>query len=131
MPITHSGSCLCGGVAFEVGGPLREVVACHCEQCRKTSGHHVAATRASAADLRLTCEETLTWYRSSDEAERGFCVRCGGNLFWRRIGSDKVSIMAGVIDDTSDLTLGRHIFVKDKADYVILPDDALTFDEAD
>lgn len=131
MPNVHTGSCLCGGVAFEVAGPLREIVACHCEQCRKTSGHHVAATRAAAEALRFISDETLTWYRSSDEAERGFCARCGGNLFWRRFGSDMVSIMAGTLDDTSDLTLGRHIFVKDKADYVTLPDTALTFDQAD
>ncbi|MEL7466007.1 MAG: GFA family protein [Pseudomonadota bacterium] len=126
----NTGSCLCGGVAYEVEGTLREVVACHCEQCRKTSGHHVAATQAPIAAVTITADETLTWYRSSDEAERGFCARCGGNVFWCQIGSDRISIMAGTFDDTSGLTLGRHIFVKDKADYVTLPVDAPTFDEA-
>ena len=131
MSEKRTGSCLCGGVAYEVAGPLREIVGCHCGQCQKTSGHHVAATRAEAADFRLVRDETLTWYRSSEAAERGFCVRCGGNLFWRRVGSDKISIMAGTLDETADLPFQRHIFVKDKADYVILPDDALQFSESD
>ena len=30
-----SGSCLCGAVTYEVHGPLRNVVARHCKQCRK------------------------------------------------------------------------------------------------
>ena len=113
----RTGSCVCGGVAYEVAGPLREIIACHCEQCRKTSGHHVAATQAPAAAMTFLADETLAWYRSSDAAERGFCRRCGGSLFWRRVGDDRVSIMAGTLDDTSDLSMNRHIFVRFKADY--------------
>lgn len=127
----HTGSCLCGGVAYEVAGPMREIVGCHCKQCRKTSGHHVAATNAPAGALTLTADDTLTWFRSSDAAERGFCNRCGGNLFWRRIESDTISIFAGTLDDTSDLPFRRHIFAKDKADYVTLPAGDAVFAESD
>ena len=130
MPDPHTGSCLCGGVAFSVAGPMREIIACHCEQCRKTSGHHVAATNAPASALTLTSEETLTWHVSSDQAKRGFCNRCGGNLFWRRRGSDTISIFAGTLDDTSDLTLKRHIFVKYKAEYMTLPEGCEAFEES-
>lgn len=131
MPDKRTGSCLCGGVAYEVSGPLREIIGCHCEQCRKTTGHHVAATSAPASALTLTAGETLTWYRSSEGAERGFCSRCGGQLFWRRVNSDRISIMAGTLDDTSDLPFNRHIFVKYKADYVTLPPGDAVFDESD
>lgn len=131
MPETRTGSCLCGGVAYQVTGPLREIIGCHCEQCRKTTGHFVAATRAPAEALTLTCDDTLTWYRSSENAERGFCNRCGGQLFWRRVNSGAVSIMAGTLDDTSDLPFHRHIFVKYKADYVTLPPGDAAFDESD
>ncbi len=40
----HTGSCLRGGVRCEIHGPLRDVVAYHCSQYRKTSGHIVAMT---------------------------------------------------------------------------------------
>jgi len=43
---------LCGAVRYEVRGPLRPVVACHCTQCRRMTGHFLAATAAREADLR-------------------------------------------------------------------------------
>ncbi len=50
---THSGSCLCGAVVFEVNGPLRDVIACHCSQCRKTTGHFMPASAAKHEHFRL------------------------------------------------------------------------------
>ncbi|QIE56110.1 GFA family protein [Pikeienuella piscinae] len=131
MTETHTGSCLCGGVAYEVDGPLRAVWGCHCRQCRKTSGHHVAATAAPAEAHRLTAEETLRWYRSSAGAERGFCGRCGGNLFWRRVGGATISIFAGTLDAPTGLSLTRHIFARYKGDYYDLADGAGIFPESD
>ncbi len=84
------GSCECGAVAYEVSGPLRPVVGCHCRQCRKTSGHYVAATQCAKSDVTLTMDRALKWYRSSTNAERGFCNTCGSSLFWRVDGSDHV-----------------------------------------
>ena len=37
-----TGSCLCGAVAFEITGPLRPVIACHCHQCRKQTGTYMS-----------------------------------------------------------------------------------------
>ena len=98
MQTKHTGQCLCGGVKYAVNGPLRQIIACHCSQCRRTSGHHVAASSASTAEIIFESAATLTWYRSSAQAERGFCSLCGGNLFWRQIDSDTTSIMAGTLD---------------------------------
>ena len=47
----HNGSCLCGAVTFEVNGSLRPPDACHCNQCRKQSGHFWASTDVPLADL--------------------------------------------------------------------------------
>jgi hypothetical protein len=41
-----SGGCLCEGVRYTLTGDLRPIIACHCQQCQKTSGHYVAATAA-------------------------------------------------------------------------------------
>jgi hypothetical protein len=43
--IRATGGCLCGAVRYEVRGPLRPVVYCHCTQCRRTSGHFSASRR--------------------------------------------------------------------------------------
>lgn len=112
------GSCLCRGVTFTLTGPLRNSVACHCQQCRKTSGHYVSATQVDAAQLKITKNETLTWYRSSPPAERGFCNRCGSSLFWRH-DDDKgaTSVMSGALDGPTGITTEKHIYVADKGDY--------------
>jgi hypothetical protein len=71
MSKTLRGSCLCGGVTYALNGPLRPMIVCHCIQCRKMSGHFIAATQSLASDVE---GESLKWYRSSDVAERGFCA---------------------------------------------------------
>lgn len=124
MSESHHGGCLCGAVRYTITGPLRDIVACHCSQCRRTSGHFVAATSAPAAALTVERDTGLAWYRSSDTAERGFCRVCGGNLFWRMLGSKDVSVMAGTLDAPTGLRISKHIFVADKSDYYTLEDGA-------
>ncbi len=116
------GSCLCGGVRFEVTGPLRPVVACHCVQCRKTSGHYVAATSALRDDIRFAADETLRWFRASTTARRGFCGTCGSSLFWAPDEGPRLSIHAGVLDGPTGLSVIGHIFCADKGDYYTLDD---------
>jgi hypothetical protein len=112
-----TGSCLCGGVSFTIEGPLRDVVVCHCGQCRKTTGSRVEATKARNEHIRFVSDATLAWYPSSPEAARGFCSRCGGNLFWRQTGAEATSIMAGTLDPPTGLRVTRHIFCDDRSDY--------------
>lgn len=113
----YRGSCHCGGVSYQTPGPLRPVIACHCGQCRKQSGHYWAATQAANASLDIKDTGTLTWYRASERAARGFCNRCGASLFWREDGTDTTSIGAGTLDGPSGLATAKHIYVKDKGDY--------------
>ena len=65
----------------------------------------------------MISDETLRWYSSSADAKRGFCSRCGGNVFWRPENSDKVSIMAGTIDPPTGLRTIENIFTEDMNDY--------------
>ena len=121
MP-TIKGSCLCGGITYEVTGKLRDVIACHCTQCRKTSGHFVAATACDDDDLKFNKLDTLTWYRSSPIAERGFCNRCGSTMFFRPQVGNFTSIMAGTIDGSSGTKLSHHIHCTTKGDYYEITD---------
>jgi len=61
----RTGGCLCGAVRYEVRGALRPIVMCHCSQCRRMTGHVMAATGARHADFRLLSEDRLGWYASS------------------------------------------------------------------
>jgi len=117
LPTHGQGHCLCGAIRFEIDGPMRDVVVCHCGQCRRQHGSPPGYTQAAWEHVRLAGEEALTWYRSSEKARRGFCRICGSSLFWEPIGAGRVSIAAGSLDSPTGLKTIRHIFVADKGDY--------------
>ena len=76
------GSCLCGGVRYEIDGPIEGAMHCHCSMCRKAHG---AAFRSRAGirakDFRwVSGEGVITWFESSPGNHRGFCSRCGSPL---------------------------------------------------
>lgn len=119
----HAGGCMCGQVRYEVRGPLRGVIACHCSQCRRSSGHYAAMTSAPAGKITMSRADSLVWFRSSDTAERAFCGTCGSNLFWKLAGRDSISITAGTLDLPTGIALEQHIFVADKSDYYSIDDD--------
>ena len=96
-PMT-SGHCLCGAVSYTISGDLRPIMYCHCEQCRRTSGHFVAATACKPSQISFDADVGLEWYRSSPEAKRGFCKSCGSNLFWAPEHHPYWSVFAGALD---------------------------------
>lgn len=126
-----TGGCLCGAVRFEIHGQPRPPVACHCSQCRRTSGHYGAFTAVPLGELKLLDERGLKWFRSSETAERGFCGECGSSLFWKRDGAGRLSVAAGALDQPTGLALAGHIFVASKGDYYALGDGLPSFPEGD
>ncbi|MEP4768821.1 MAG: GFA family protein [Roseibium sp.] len=123
------GRCDCGKVSFEVESVRDTVTACHCGQCRRTSGHHWAATHAPYDSLVFSNDEGLQWYESSDWAKRGFCKHCGSSLFYRMNGEAGVGIAAGCLDLPTDMKISKHIFVADKGDYYDIADDVPQIDK--
>jgi hypothetical protein len=77
----------------------------------------MSATAAADKDLGIQSRQTLTWYRSSDSAERAFCSRCGSVLFWKGDGTDYTAIAAGSIDGELGVPLEGHIFCDFAGDY--------------
>jgi len=111
------GSCLCRGVTFEADAPLGDVIACHCSQCRRTSGHIWAGSFVPRAQFRLLSDATLRWYRSSPGVERGFCRDCGASLFWQPSEGADICVAAGALDLPTGLRLTEHWHREDAADY--------------
>ncbi|QPC44436.1 GFA family protein [Kaustia mangrovi] len=124
-----NGSCLCGAVRFTVREPLRPVVYCHCHQCRKQTGHYMAATSAPLGRFVIIEDRGLRWYRASEAARRGFCSLCGSTLFWHADGADRISIAAGAIDGETGIRGEGHIFCADKGDYYEIADGDYRWEE--
>ena len=120
---TPSGRCLCGAVTYRVTGPLRYVTDCHCERCRRFTGHHMAASAASVADLHIDDPSgRLTWH-DVPGAAYGFCGTCGSSLFWRADSDTaQMSICAGTLDTPTGLTTVEAWWTSQASDYFTRPD---------
>lgn len=123
-----TGGCLCGAVQYEITGPMRDIIMCHCVMCQKSSGHHFAATSAIDEDLQIKDTGTLKWFKSSDHAKRGFCSECGSSLFWKMSGLERTSILAGTLDEDLNLPVSTHYFVSEKKGYYKLDDGIQQYD---
>ncbi|MEP5759259.1 MAG: GFA family protein [Litoreibacter sp.] len=123
------GRCDCGAVKFEVDVVRETVTVCHCRQCRRTSGHVWASTKAKFDAVIFSSDHGLEWYESSGFAKRGFCRNCGSSLFYRMNNEDGVGISAGCLETPTNLRIGKHIFCKDKGDYYEISDGAAQIDK--
>jgi hypothetical protein len=121
-----SGSCACRGVCYHVTGPLRDVYNCHCERCRRITGHHMAATAAAPENVVLSEQATLRWYEPAPGVYYGFCENCGSTLFWRTAEQpDKFCIAAGTLDRPTGLTTTQAWWVAEASDYHARPADVV------
>jgi hypothetical protein len=111
------GSCHCGHVVFRAEPPVRDVIACHCTQCRKVSGHYWAAASVPHDRLHLLRDDGLVWFQSSDAARRAFCKDCGAALFWDPTDGDHISFAAGAVEGATGLRIESHWFTEDAGDY--------------
>ena len=122
------GSCLCGGVRFEVEPPFRIALHCHCSRCRKHSGTF-GLTQARVPKERfrlLDGDELIRVYAPEGGKVKAFCGECGSSLFggdWPH--GEEVSIRMGAFDDDPGITPQAHVFVESRAAWDVLPDDGL------
>ena len=122
-----TGSCLCGAVRYEVRGPLRDILFCHCENCRRTHGHFSAYTSARREDLVITDVRGLKWFHTDKDVTpnvlRGFCQECGSSVFWDPQGYEYVYISAGTVDPPTGIKGAGHIWLSEAGDYYQISDD--------
>ncbi len=75
-------------------------------------------------DLTIHGDDKVTWYRSSEKVQRGFCSLCGSTLFWNPTidGYKFISIGMGAFESPTGVRLAKHTFVGDKGDYYDISD---------
>lgn len=114
------GGCLCGAVQFEITGPIRNIVYCHCSRCRKAQGSAFATNGIVAADdLAITRGvEELTVYESVPGKTKHFCRICGSPIASKNAADpDNVRVRIGTIESSIDERPMAHIFATSKADW--------------
>ena len=109
---TATGKCLCGAVSFTADSVEHHVHSCHCTTCVKWSSGPMLA--ASATNVAFEGAENIIRYGSSAWAERGFCGKCGTNLFYQLKDADTYIMCTGTFDDQSVFELVGEIYIDEK-----------------
>jgi hypothetical protein len=123
-----SGSCLCGGVRFEVAGPFDAVVHCHCTSCKRLSGGVGTTSGRVATDaIRIVAgDDLLRTFQPDEGSAKTFCSVCGSNLFGAGWPDSEVSVVRlTALDEGLDQAPQAHIFVGSVAAWETLPEDGL------
>ena len=121
----YTGGCLCGAVRFEIRGPIRDIVYCHCSRCRKAQGSAFATNGiVEAADFHmLSGADSLTGYESSPGQTKFFCKTCGSPIMSRSTQNpEHVRVRIGTIDSDIVERPVAHIFATSKANWEEIAD---------
>lgn len=96
LPLT--GGCQCGAIRFACDAPPDNVHLCHCRMCQKAVGGPFAVIcPVLKISFRVTRGE-ISWFRSSDLAQRGFCRDCGTPLIFNYPDAADIGVLAGSFD---------------------------------
>ena len=123
------GSCLCGGVRFEIDRAVGPFELCHCPRCRKVSGSAFAAgLGVRVQDFRWRSGTELIRIFEAPIGERppayraAFCSQCGSPVPDLPARATWFEIPAGLLDDDPTLRPDKHIFVECKSPWFFIAD---------
>ncbi len=123
-----TGGCLCGAVRYRADADPIRVVSCHCGTCRRVSGAAFMTFVHFAADRFTWTGREPQRYRSSAEAERGFCPVCGSTLSMREaVLADRVQVSLGSLDRPDLVRPDDHVWTASQLPWLELVDDRPRF----
>lgn len=120
------GSCLCGGVKYEIDGAVVKITNCHCSLCRKMSGSAFssAATIPASFFRFVAGEDLLKEWESSPGYHRVFCGRCGSPILKRKAkDADNLRLRVGTLDSDPGISPSQHLHAGSKAPWVEINDE--------
>ena len=125
------GSCLCGGIVFEITGDVPRIGQCHCSLCRKVSGGGSTTTIPVAAEQLkwISGQELVQEFQRPSGYGSSFCRVCGSPAPDANRARTRYGIPAGVLDDDPGVEVLEHIYVASKASWEIIGDAAPQYAE--
>jgi len=126
--MTISGECFCGAIRYEIDGPLRDPLSCHCSRCRKAfSAQSSNYARVDSTDFAWVAgENLLTSYVGKHGFGLSFCSICGSTLCGK-LDDTVHGVTLGCLNDDPDVDEIHHIFVASKARWDVIPDGTTQF----
>jgi hypothetical protein len=126
----YAGGCLCGQARYTLAARPLALNACHCTDCKVSTGSsHIEMLIADAAAFHCT-GETQSFIKTADSGRRldiHRCTRCGTRLFHHNLANRAlVFIPAPTLDESAWAIPTSHIYVERASPGVTIPGDAVT-----
>lgn len=119
-----SGGCLCGAIRYHLDGMPIDAGYCHCRFCQRANGAPVVAWATFVHDAFHLDSGMPAVFASSTLAERGFCSRCGTQIFFRkRDNPQRIDITVASLDDPAALPPQYHIWTMSRISWLRIDDD--------
>ncbi len=125
------GSCLCGGISYQIAEPLENFTHCHCSMCRKIHGAMFGSYVRTRQVEFVQGKELIANYESSAGFFRCFCNRCGSVLPEQIEGAEYNFVPAGGLEDDTGICPEKHIFASSKASWHSITDQLPQLDTYD
>jgi hypothetical protein len=125
----YTGSCLCGEVRWRLSARPLAINACHCMDCKKTTGATNVVMLIAKSEAFSSTGKTDTYRKKADsgrEMDIHRCAKCGCRMFHHNLASSAlVFITAGTLDDSSWAVPTSHIWVEKISPGVQIHEDAI------
>ncbi len=116
----YTGSCLCGGIRYEIYGEIGDVIQCHCKRCRKANGTAFATNAPiQKADFKIVQgEHLLKKFASTPTTVRCFCGECASPIISIKTETPETyRLRIGTLDTSLEHKPTMHIFTAYKAEW--------------
>jgi hypothetical protein len=123
----HTGQCFCGQVSLSINGEPKGARFCWCRDCQRIA--------SGSATVNVLFDEAAVSFSgeigrlekvadSGNRVERGFCTRCGSQIFSRTIApqGQPIRIRAGVLDDPELATPSGVIWAASAPSWAPMPE---------
>lgn len=135
MTEIHNGGCACGAVRYRVTGKPAVGLVCHCRFCqRRLSSAFAVIAYFDAQAVEFTHGEPAEIEHRSDVSGRWlrmkFCSTCGTTVsHTAEVRPGMRAIAAGTFDEPDWFEIDRHIWVRSKRPWVVIPPGVATYEQ--
>ncbi len=98
-----TGGCQCGAVRYRLLSRPANPCLCHCRMCQKQFGSFFGAFADVREDDFHLVRGKVKYFKSSSEAERGFCGDCGTPLVYHFLSQPRIAIAIGSLDRHAEM----------------------------
>lgn len=125
-----TGECFCGKVKYQINDLLKDARSCHCSRCRKAFSSQASAyALVNPSTFQWTSgANLLTTFSGDNGFGLQFCSICGSTLCG--VYQNEIhGITLGCLNNDPQLEIGRHIFVGSKANWEVIPEGVIQYQE--